>query len=832
MKKNIYFPPIFSLLTLAIGYITSGLDTTVMNIAVVGIKNSFNISVEGMVWIIDAYVLTFGSFLILCGSLGAKYGAKFIYCIGLAFFTLSSYGCSLSTSATMLIIMRALQGFGASLFVPSSLALLMGAYKEPKQKAKAIGIWATVVSAVAWFGPLIGGFLLQYFGWQSIFILNIPLGIIGISLAIFIIRTEEIKQSGLKINLISHLSFILSIASAIFYLIEGKVFGWFSHKMLFFVILFLVCLIFFISRERKEYSSIIPKSLFKNKNYIFSNIIGSLLNIGIYGGLFFFGVYFQEQTHLNSLRAGIFLLPMVLTFVFGNIIFTGLTHKLSSDKILYFFLTVSTACILFIYFLTFFVTPIPYSVLSVTFFVSNVCIGIVVPAMMSIVMHSAENKYSSIAGASLNTNRQVGSLFGVAIMGIIISNNLDNWQKSLQISLLVILVSYILSLILGKKITNILEAKMQHNEKILFSEFKNDKIKIKNRFVMPPMATYSSLNGIPSDRFIEHYVKRAENGVGLIITEAVAINHPTASTDANSPNMWNHEASAKWEKLIKKVHSYNTLIIPQLWHCGASRKLSHGRTKEHATALSFGATSPSGLYGDQSTIGLPATVSELEEIIYKFADAALNAKKLGFDGIEIHGAHSQLIDNFFCCSTNKRSDEYGFHSRTLFAEKIIKQCRSVVGDNFPILFRFSNWQLWNPLEKNFDTPQELEQFLLPLINAGVDIFDCSSKFFYEQAFEDHEGSLAFWTKKITNLPIIAVGGVSLSNNFIDSFSGESAEYKNNIADLEKCLLNNEFDLIAVGRGLLHDYTLINKIRENKIGLDEINLLDILNKQKI
>lgn len=461
MRKNRSFPPIFTLLVLAIGYITSSLDATVMNIAVVGIKNSFSISVEGMVWVIDAYVLTFGSLLLLSGSIGTKYGAKLVYCIGLIFFTLASLGCAFSTSETMLIIMRALQGIGASLFVPSSMALLVRAYQDPKKKARAIGIWATMVSSVSGLGPLIGGFLLHYFGWQSIFILNIPFGILGTLLALFVIRTEEVKRSDLKIKLLSHVLFILSIATAIFYLIEGKVFGWLSHKMLVFALLFLIFISIFIALEKKEASSIIPPSLFKNKNYIFSNVIGFLLNIGIYGSLFFFGVYFQEQTHLNSLKAGVFLLPMMLTFVFGNLIFSGLTHKLSSDKILYFFLIVSTSCVLFIYLLTFFMASVPYPVLSVTFFICNVCIGIVVPAMMAIVMHSAENKYSSIAGATLNTNRQLGSLFGIAIMGIIISGGLADWQKSLQTSLLVILISYVLSLFLGKKIISV---KGENNE--------------------------------------------------------------------------------------------------------------------------------------------------------------------------------------------------------------------------------------------------------------------------------------------------------------------------------------------------------------------------------
>lgn len=368
---------------------------------------------------------------------------------------------------------------------------------------------------------------------------------------------------------------------------------------------------------------------------------------------------------------------------------------------------------------------------------------------------------------------------------------------------------------------------MQNN--ILFSEFKNGKIKTKNRFVMPPMATFSSSNGVPSDKLLEYYVKRAENDVGLIISEAVAINHPTASTNPKFPNFLSNEALDKWRELVQKIHNLDTVIIPQIWHSGLAKKLAPVKVKANTTNFSSEITSPSGVYSDQSIIGRPLSVSEIEEIIYQFSISALTAKELGFDGVEIHGAHSQLIDNFFCPSTNKRNDEYGLHNRTLFAEKIIKQCRSLVGKDFPIIFRFSNWQLWNPLEKNFNTPKELEEFLLPLIDAGVDIFHCSARFFNEKTFKDHEGSIALWTKKITNLPVIAVGSVYLHNNLMDSLGGESSEYRNNVVDVEKCILNNEFDLIAIGRGLFYDHTLINKIRENKYDrVEKTNLLDILN----
>ncbi|MDD4321099.1 MAG: hypothetical protein PHH31_06075 [Acidaminococcaceae bacterium] len=200
-----------------------------------------------------------------------------------------------------------------------------------------------------------------------------------------------------------------------------------------------------------------------------------------------------------------------------------------------------------------------------------------------------------------------------------------------------------------------------------------------------------------------------------------------------------------------------------------------------------------------------------------FAAAALAAKKLGFDGIEIHGAHGYLIDQFFWEKTNQRHDKYGgnMKARSQFAVEIIKACRSAVGSDFPIVFRYSQWKMGSYQAKLTNTPEELAVFLEPLVEAGVDIFHCSTRRYWKPEFDGSTLNLAGWTKKITGKPTITVGSVGLDTNFIDFFTQGKGAKTTSLLPLIERLENKEFDLVAVGRALLADPAWVVKIRENR-----------------
>ncbi len=336
------------------------------------------------------------------------------------------------------------------------------------------------------------------------------------------------------------------------------------------------------------------------------------------------------------------------------------------------------------------------------------------------------------------------------------------------------------------------------NTEILFTPFQAGNLSLSNRIVMAPMTRVFSPNGVPGSDVAAYYRRRAEGGVGLIITEGTAINHPSAVSHQNIPNFHGEEALKGWAQVVEEVHAAGGKIIPQLWHVGMARSIG---ALPNAEALPIG---PSGLNLAGEQVTEPMTEDEIQGTITAFAHAAADAKRIGFDGIELHGAHGYLIDQFFWEKTNQRTDRYGgdMEARTTFAVEIVDACRRAVGPDFPIVLRFSQWKAGDYSAKLARNPEELTRFLAPLSNAGVDIFHCSTRRFWLPEFEGSELNLAGWTKKITGKPSITVGSVGLNSEFVSAVPDKNEE--DNLDRLVEMLEKEEFDLVAVGRALIVD----------------------------
>ena len=321
----------------------------------------------------------------------------------------------------------------------------------------------------------------------------------------------------------------------------------------------------------------------------------------------------------------------------------------------------------------------------------------------------------------------------------------------------------------------------------LFKPFTTKNLTLSNRIVMAPMTRQFSPDGVPGMDVAEYYRRRAENGVGLIVTEGTVINHADASNQTNVPHIYGEAALNGWERVVAAVHEAGGKIIPQIWHMGAR-----------------------GNVGEYSE-------SEISEIVEAFAKAAFEAKRLGFDGMELHGAHGYLIDQFFWEKTNQRTDRYGgdMMKRTRFAVEVIEACRRAVGPEFPLVLRISQWKGSDYTAKLAETPEKLEQFLGTLVDAGVDIFHCSTRRFWEPEFEGSDLNLAGWTKKLTGKPTITVGSVGLDGDFMSLFTEGKGASNETIDGLIEKLEREEFDLVAVGRALLVDPTWVNKIRNGR-----------------
>lgn len=348
------------------------------------------------------------------------------------------------------------------------------------------------------------------------------------------------------------------------------------------------------------------------------------------------------------------------------------------------------------------------------------------------------------------------------------------------------------------------------NPEVLFRPFDHPKLQLANRIAMAPMTRQFSPNGIPDENVEKYYRRRAEGGVGLIITEGTTVPHKAASSGVQIP-CFHGDALEGWEKVVKSVHAAGGKIAPQLWHVGSIRKPGEGPHPDYPSAT------PSGLLGPGKKVLEPLSTAEIDELIAAYAQAASDAVRLGFDAIELHGAHGYLIDNFFWEGTNQRDDKYGgsLVNRTRFAVEIMQAIRAEIGDDFPMILRFSQWKQQDFDFKLAQNPAELEQFLTPLSDAGVDIFHCSTRRFWETEFEGSSLNLAGWVKKITGKPTISVGSVSLTEEFVATYRDGSAEVAG-IDELITRMEDDEFDLIAVGRALLANPDWANKVKNNEM----------------
>lgn len=351
------------------------------------------------------------------------------------------------------------------------------------------------------------------------------------------------------------------------------------------------------------------------------------------------------------------------------------------------------------------------------------------------------------------------------------------------------------------------------NVEALFQPFETEKLSLKNRVVMAPMTRTYSPGNIPNEKNIAYYRLRAEGGVGLIVTEGTIVGHSASSGYPNVPAFFGEEALAGWKKVVDAVHEAGGKIAPQIWHVGGIRRPGinpGGDTPGH---------SPSGMAKPGKVTGHAMTQDDIKDVVSAFAKAAEDAKAIGFDAVEIHGAHGYLIDQFFWDGTNVRDDEYGgdLAARSRFALEIVQAVRAAVGEAFPIIFRFSQWKQQDYNARLCETPEALEAFLKPLSDAGVDIFHCSTRRFWEPEFEGSDLNLAGWARKLTGKPCITVGSVGLNADFLpeDGTPNFKSAEPASIDNLLDRMARDEFDLVAVGRALIANPDWAKKIADGQ-----------------
>ncbi|MFC3995124.1 NADH:flavin oxidoreductase [Nocardiopsis sediminis] len=334
-----------------------------------------------------------------------------------------------------------------------------------------------------------------------------------------------------------------------------------------------------------------------------------------------------------------------------------------------------------------------------------------------------------------------------------------------------------------------------------------------NRIVMAPMTRYFSPGGVPGDDVAEYYARRAAGGTGLIITEGTYVGHASAGLSERIPRFHGDAALAGWANVVERVHRAGGRIMPQLWHVGMVRSAGDPPFPE-APAMG-----PSGTALDGTRRGHTMTLADIDAVIGAFAGAAATAERLGFDGIELHGAHGFLIDQFLWAATNRRGDPYGGDpaSRARFAADVVAACRAAVSPGFPIVFRTSQWKADNYDARLAETPAGLEAVLAPIAEAGADAFHASTRRYWLPEFTGSDLNLAGWAKKLTGRPSVTVGSVGLDADVVPAFSGDQQTRVTGIDRLLDRIERDEFDLVAVGRALIADPEWAGKVLTGRTG---------------
>ncbi|MBP1325162.1 2,4-dienoyl-CoA reductase-like NADH-dependent reductase (Old Yellow Enzyme family) [Leucobacter exalbidus] len=356
----------------------------------------------------------------------------------------------------------------------------------------------------------------------------------------------------------------------------------------------------------------------------------------------------------------------------------------------------------------------------------------------------------------------------------------------------------------------------------LFTPFTLGDAALSNRFVMAPMTRGFSPGGVPGPEVAEYYRRRAAH-MGLIVTEGTYIDHPSAGGSTSVPRFYDADALAGWKHVVDAVHEVGGRIFPQLWHIGVTR---HEWSGPHPESPTIG---PSGLGSDGAPFGRAASLADIDAIIASFARAALTAKEIGFDGVELHGAHGYLLDAFLWSRTNQRTDRYGgsIAARTRLSEEVVAAVRDAVGPDFPVVFRYSQWKGADFDAQIASTAQELDTVLAPLAAAGVSAFHVSTRRYWLPAFAGDDRTLAGWTKSLTGLPTIALGSVGVGSPFL----GADAELPSlSLARLIELFERGEFDLVGLGRAVLSEPTWTAKLRDRR--LDEIRLYEKSHEEEL
>jgi DHA2 family methylenomycin A resistance protein-like MFS transporter len=408
-----------ALAAMCISFFMVILDTSVVTVALKKLQENLGTNESGLQWVVDGYALVFASLQLTAGTLGDRLGSKRIFLAGLLVFTAASALCGFALTLWALLAARALQGLGAALLVPASLSLLSHTFLEPKERANAIGIWATAGGIALAAGPVLGGILIDTLGWRSIFFINVPVGVVTYAFTVRSVPRSP-RQRRHSLDLAGQVVGVAALCSLTFALIEGDAQGWGSGLILSALGIFAVTVVVFITLERYGESPMLPLALFRVPTFSAATVVGLLLNFGFYGVVFLLSLFFQQVRGYSPLVTGLAFVPMTGTVALANPLAGRLTGRIGPRLPLAAGLGL---CCIGLLALAPVSAKTDYTVIFVILLAVGFGSGLTVPPMTAALLGAAPKQRSGIASGVLNTSRQVGGVIGVALLGSLVSLN-------------------------------------------------------------------------------------------------------------------------------------------------------------------------------------------------------------------------------------------------------------------------------------------------------------------------------------------------------------------------------------------------------------------------
>lgn len=400
----------------SIGYVIVQLDISVANVALPHIAVQLRASTADLQWVIDAYSLVFASMLLAAGSCADRFGCRRVYAAGLILFCLASAACGMATNAAALIAFRALQGVGGALIFPASLALLNHAYHtEEVARVRAIGWWSTSGAFAVAAGPVIGGLLVLYSGWRSVFLINIPL--CSLALWLLLTRTQETPVSrrgtpDVKGLMLAGAALLLLTSG----LIEAGRYGWTHPFVLSGLVLAILTGTVFIRVQKKAVAPLLPPGLFRLKGFSGAALVSGTISLTFFGLVFFLSLFFQNGMEYSSWQTGLAFLPLTGAIMGGKILGNHLAFRRGTTWPVTIGLILAGAGNVFLLLVTTGIST-PYALLAPGLLLISLGNGLASSVIMASGLSDVPEHLSGTASAVLTTARQTGGVIGVALFG-------------------------------------------------------------------------------------------------------------------------------------------------------------------------------------------------------------------------------------------------------------------------------------------------------------------------------------------------------------------------------------------------------------------------------